>query len=335
MLTAIRTAGMQRGYTGGNPSVCAIATDADLNIIEIATTSDFGRPHAERNLIEKLLLHNLVGAHRNLKLFVTLEPCSHVGQAEPCANAVIESRMFDEVFVACIDVDTRVNGLGICRLREHNIKVETEILSDIAHKSLYREYFFARQNSRPFVTLKIACSLDGKTALDNGESKWISSENTRLYTNFLRSQIGGILVGAGTYKADKPQLNCRTEGLQNFSPKKFVLSHSLGNSPEKDYIAADATILNGDVSQCLKKIYECGVNHLLVEGGAMVVTSFLEKCLYDEIILVLSPTFIGGNGKNSVNDLGITSLVDTSKHTLTRTKRIENDILLFYERCDV
>jgi len=325
MLNAIRCAKSKMGMSGPNPMVCAIATDAHWQIIEIATTSPNGRPHAEQNLIEALKKKNIKPLGK-LKLFVTLEPCVHYGQTPPCTKAIIESGFFDKIFVSSFDKDERMMGRGIAAIKSANILIENGIMQECTTNLLYKEYFFARQNQRPFVTLKIASSLDGKIATASGESKWISHEETRLYTNFSRSFYDGILIGSGTYLKDEPKLDCRVNGLADFSPTKFVLSSSLQE------VKNGFTLIKGDITTALRQIYLKGVNSLLIEGGSAVWTSFIKSNFVDRVIIIKSPLFIGGKGLSSIGDVNIDSLIVARKFNLLSTHQIKDDILLEYKK---
>jgi len=325
MKFAIAKAQDEIGKTGFNPSVCAVATNKNFEIINFATTAEGGRPHAETILIEKLSADGFI-TPKSLYLFVTLEPCSHYGKTPPCVEAVIRCGFFDKVFVSQIDPDKRVSGMGINKLK--NAGLETQIIcQSLAFKTLYREYCFARTNERPFVSAKIACSLDGKIASPNGESKWLSSTKTRQYTNFLRHKYDAILVGSKTYAADNPSLTCRAEGLEKFSPQKFVLSSNKNLQLKDDF---NLSYCNGNLQKTLGEIYNKQVNHLLVEGGAGVVTSFLKAGLVNRLFVVFCPLVIGKGGLSGVGELNIQSLAQSPHFVLESTKIIENNIIASY-----
>ena len=328
MLNAITTALRQKGMTGSNPSVCAIACTKEGKIVAIGRTSYGGRPHAEVNVINSLKQLG-TKANRELVLFTTLEPCSHYGQTPPCTKAIIESNFFKKIIISCSDPDQRVNGKGITHLKDAGLEVESGILADIASQDIYKEYFYARQNQIPYLSLKLAMSLDGKIATSCGDSKWISGEQTRAWTNFKRSFYDGILIGSGTYTSDSPKLTCRTKGMEAFSPKKFVLTNNLTS------VKDDFNLLSGQdgIIAALKKIYHSGVNSLLVEGGAKIATSFLIQNLVQELIIIKSPILIGSDGIDGVRFLHTFGIGDAKKFTLQNHFNIGDDLVEVLTPC--
>jgi diaminohydroxyphosphoribosylaminopyrimidine deaminase / 5-amino-6-(5-phosphoribosylamino)uracil reductase len=324
MLNAITTAARQKGMTGSNPSVCAIACTKDGKIVAIGKTSYGGRPHAEVNLIN-ILKRIEAPANKQLVLFTTLEPCSHYGQTPPCTKAIIESNFFDTIIIACTDPDPRVNGRGIKQLIDAGLIVESGVLADKASQDIYKEYFFARTNQMPFISLKLAMSLDGKIATVSGDSKWISSEQTRKWTNFKRSFYDAILIGSGTYMADNPELTCRTDGLQAFSPKRLVLSNNL------TLVKDGFSIVKGQngIAAAVKDIYNQGVNTLLIEGGARLATSFLMQNLVQELVIVKSPMLIGSDGIDGVRFLQTLNIKDAKRFDLQNYFNIDGDLVEF------
>ena len=285
------------GKTGTNPSVGAVIVRGD--IVATGVTSIGGAPHAEVNAIENA--KNLGIDLKKSTLFVTLEPCSHYGKTPPCAMAIVEAKI-PNVFFGFSDPDPRVNGNGVKFLRENGVNVE--FLSTDSIAKLHGGYSTFKTKNRPFVTLKIASSLDGKIALSNGDSKWITSESARRYTNFLRSKFDGILVGANTVRTDSPKLDCRIEGLEIFSPKKFVASKNIASTEN----FPEYTVVWGNIDEILFQIKENGVQNLLIEGGANLITQFLKANLFDELILVQAPIFLGSDSKNAVENLELNQI---------------------------
>ena len=297
MQIAVQVAMENFGKTGVNPSVGAVIVQE--NLVATGVTSIGGMPHAEVNAIAnaKKLGMNL----RKSTIFVTLEPCSHYGKTPPCAKAIVEAKI-PNVFFGMYDPDLRVNGNGVKFLRENGVNVEFLPIDTIT--KLHGGYSTFKTKNRPFVTVKIASSLDGKIALANGESKWITSQNARIYTNFLRSKFDGILVGANTVRTDSPKLDCRIEGLKMLSPKKFVASRNIASTQNFDgYIN-----VQGAIEEILLQIKENGVQNLLIEGGANLVTQFLKANLFDELILVQAPIFLGNDSKNAIENLELNQI---------------------------
>lgn len=310
MNLALNLAKKHNGLTGSNPSVGCVVTKHG-KIIATGITDYFGNPHAEFMAFSGN--ENFKGA----EVYVTLEPCNHYGNTPPCTKKIINAGT-SKVYVGIEDPDIRVNSGGIKALTESNIKVETGILESKI-KEFYKPYIKARTKNIPFVTIKTVCSLDGKIATHTGDSKWIDSEKSRLYTNFLRSRYNGILVGAETFKQDSPRLTCRIEGLEQFSSIKFLYSNSIKH-------VEGFEIVKGSEIEVLKKIYKMGVNHLLIEGGSKIINSFLEKDLADEIILIQAPIFIGKGGKSAISLEDINVLTEAKKYKLKTSFTVDEII---------
>jgi diaminohydroxyphosphoribosylaminopyrimidine deaminase/5-amino-6-(5-phosphoribosylamino)uracil reductase len=289
MKLATQVAMQNLGRTGTNPSVGAVIVEG--NLISTGITGLNGTPHAEINAIE-----NAKKIGINLKkstLYVTLEPCCHYGKTPPCAKSIVEEGIY-KVFFGFHDPDPRVNGGGVKFLQENGIY--TEFLPINETNQLHKSYSIFKTKNRPFVSLKIASSLDSKIALSNGKSKWITNQNARNYTNFIRSRFNGILVGANTIRTDSPKLDCRIEGLQHFSPKKFVASKTN---------FSNYTNVFGTIEEILLQIHQKNIQRLLVEGGGNLITQFLQSNLFDELTLIQSPIFLGGDSKNAIENLNL------------------------------
>ena len=209
------------GKTGNNPNVGCVLVKNNL-IIARARTSSGGRPHAEENLILKLSKKEL----KDASLFVTLEPCAHKGKnGSSCADLISKSGI-KEVFISNYDPDLRTSGKGIEILRKSKIKVYSDFLVDEGidlNKGYFTNYF----SNRPFVTIKLAISIDGKIALKNKNSKWISNELSRNFGHMIRANSDGILTTNSTIKADNSKLTCRLNGLEKYSPLKIIVDRGL------------------------------------------------------------------------------------------------------------
>ena len=180
------------GITNENPSVACVIVKNNT-IISTGITAKNGRPHAEIDAINKIFDKKIF---EGATIYVSLEPCSHFGKTPPCAEEIIKNK-FSRVVICTIDPDTRVRGNGVEILQKSGIKVEVGIGEKEAQE-INRAFFKTKLQNKPFVTLKIATSLDGKIATKNFQSKWITSENSRKFGNFLRSKNQAILVGANT-----------------------------------------------------------------------------------------------------------------------------------------
>lgn len=307
MQVAFNLAKKYDGLTSSNPSVGCVVVKDDV-IVSCATTAVGGRPHAENIALSGNL--DLEGA----VLFVTLEPCNHYGKTPPCVNSIINAKI-RKVFISVKDPDKRVDGTGIEALLKANIEIETGIMEEEISR-FYRSYLTAKNTKKPFVTAKIACSMDGKIASFTNDSKWISCEKARYFTNFLRHKYNGILIGGNTYRKDNPNLSCRIDGISQFSPMKIILSNTLSD-------IEGFTILGGKVEDILSKLYQdFHINHLLIEGGAGTITKFLEEDAVNEIIMIHAPFFIGSDGKNCIQSKGLEFVLNAKRYKILETFQV-------------
>ena len=308
---ALKLAQRNLGGTSPNPVVgCVIVSDG--KIISSGVTARGGRPHAEKIAIDKIADKKILDG---ATLYVTLEPCSHFGQTSPCVDEIIKNK-FKKVVIATQDPDSRVDGKGIAKLREAGIDVTCgpwdKILEKEA-KEINRGFFTAKKLGRPFVTLKIATSLDGKIATKNFDSKWITSENARNFSHLLRAKNDAILVGANTVAKDNPRLDCRLPGLEEFSPRIVILSH-------KNF--------SGELEDILKQLCSEGVNSLLVEGGQNVATQFLQKNLVDELVWIRNKKIIGSDGISAIGEMNFTKISEVLDNFERREIReMEEDVI--------
>lgn len=314
---AIEMAKRGLGTTAPNPSVgCVIVKDN--NIIAKACTAKNGRPHAERIALEQAGAE-AVGAD----IYVTLEPCSHYGKTPPCADAIIAAKA-KRVIIANIDINPEISGNGVKKLKDAGIEV---IVGVCEEKALEVNYgFFKTQKLKlPKIILKLGTSLDGKIALSNYKSHYVTGEAARRYSHFLRAKNDAILVGKNTYIQDKPQLNCRLEGLEEQSPKKIVLG-------EIDNLEGD--IINFPSDKPLKTILHelvenYGITSILVEGGAKIAASFIKDNLVDEIHLTKSAKIFGSDAISAIGDLGIEEISE-AYFKLHQIKKLGDDTLIIF-----
>ena len=313
MQSAIALGERGRGRTAPNPNVGCVIVRDDI-VVGRGWTQPGGRPHAEQVALEQAG----TGA-ADADVYVTLEPCAHRSVRGPtCADLLIDAKPA-RVVIATGDPDPRTNGSGIARLREAGIEVAAGVEAAAAERSLAG--FLARiRLGRPYVTLKLAMSIDGKIALPSGESRWITGEDARAHVHLERARADMILVGRGTYEADAPRLDVRLPGLEERSPRRALLTRGdpvqgwtrLG-SPEAIYELTD-------------------VNDLLVEGGSATATAFLTADLVDRMLVYRAPILIG-DGKSSVGYVGLEGIADAhNRWQLTETRLLGIDRLEVYER---
>lgn len=332
------------GLTASNPSVGAVLVKDNI-IISTGITGENGVPHAENIAITK------AGSKANgATIYVTLEPCSHFGKTPPCVDLIISSKI-SRVVVATLDPDSRVNGSGIKKLQDARIKVDVGLMAEQAQK-INRGFFASRIKNRPFITLKLATSFNGKIATLDNSDRWISNAISQNYAHYLRAKNDAILVGSGTVNIDDPMLNCRLKGLSNYSPKRIILSEKLNIDVNKKiiqtakeiptYIATSSSdvknftdfgvkIINfsiNNLNDFVKKLPELGINNLLIEGGSVVANEFLEAGLIDEFIHIKSPKIIGEDGVDAIAGLSIKDVVE--KFKIVKSRKILDDMVEIY-----
>ena len=313
MESAIALGERGRGRTAPNPNVgCVIVKDEV--VVGRGWTQPGGRPPAEAMALEQ------AGASAaGADVYVTLEPCAHRdGRGPACADLLVAAGPA-RVVIAVGDPDPRTNGAGIASLREAGIAVETGLESAAAERSLAG--FLTRiRLGRPYVTLKLAMSIDGKIALPSGESRWITGEDARAHVHLERARADMILVGRGTYEADSPKLDVRLPGLEERSPRRALLTRG---DPVEGWTRLGSP----------EAIHELGdVNDLLVEGGSATATAFLTADLVDRMLVYRAPILIG-DGKSSVGYVGLEGIADAhGRWQLTETRLLGIDRLEVYER---
>lgn len=350
MKAAIALARTGLGRTASNPSVgCVIVKNGIL--IARARTADSGRPHAET-----IALANAGDQAKGATLYVTLEPCAHHGETPPCVDAIIKSGV-TRVVIGITDPDPRVSGQSIEKLEQAEIKVSYGVLENEC-ANVHKSFFTRINKKRPYITLKTACTLDGRTACASGESQWITSPLARRHVHALRATYDAILVGAGTVEADDPNLTTRLGGVEHKSVR-IVLDPNMRTSVNsklaqtaKDIplwifyeqksdtydglVQAGAELLETpsckDLETVLNVIASKGINLLLVEGGATIHGSFIKAGLYDELMIYRAPSLLDETAKPLISGLQIDKLSQKSNFTRIETRKLGVDVLEIYER---
>lgn len=277
---ALALAASVRPTTSPNPWVGCVLQAIDGRVFEGATQPP-GGAHAEA-----VALAAAGDAAQGATAWVTLEPCSHHGRTPPCADALIRAGVA-RVVVAVEDPDERVIGAGIARLREAGVEVVLGVGADAVAEQLapYRTH---RRTGRPWVVLKLAASLDGRTAAPDGSSQWITGAEARADAHRLRAESDAVIVGAGTVRADDPTLTVRD--AEGPDPLRVVL----GRAPEGAKVLP-AVELSGDLGDVLDDLGRRGVLQAMVEGGASVAGDFHRAGLVDRYVLYLAPKLFGGD----------------------------------------
>ena len=282
MRRAIAMAETARLRARPNPWVGAVLVCVDGSI-HIGATQAPGGAHAEIECLRAAREsgHDPRGGH----LVVTLEPCSHTGRTGPCTEAIIDAGI-SEVTVAITDPDERVSGRGIDRLRAAGIAVSTGVLADDVSRQL-APYLHHRRTGRPYVVAKMACTLDWRTVAPEGR-RWITSDEARREVHRLRAESDAIVVGAGTVRADDPELTTRL--VDGPSPRRVVLTRTALSAAAKVHPCLE---WSGTLEDLLDKLGAEGVVQLMVEGGPETVTSFHRAGLIDRWVLHVAPVVSG------------------------------------------
>jgi diaminohydroxyphosphoribosylaminopyrimidine deaminase / 5-amino-6-(5-phosphoribosylamino)uracil reductase len=313
MGAALALAERGRGRTTPNPNVGCVIVKSD-RVVGRGWTQAGGRPHAEA-----MALAEAAERARGATIYTTLEPCAHDSDRGPACSDLLVSAGVAQVVAAAQDPDLRTDGRGFERLRNAGIGVLVGIEEAQAMRS-FAGFASRRRLGRPNITLKLASSLDGRIALPNGHSRWITGDAARAHTHLERSRHDGILVGRGTWDADAPGLDVRLEGLEERSPVRIVIS--------RKPLEVRGVRRIGTVSE----VANVPVDHLLVEGGAGVAASFLGADLVDRLLLYRAPILIG-DGVASIGGMGLSDLSAAhGRWSLVDARMLGSDRLEVYER---
>lgn len=288
MAMAVDVAASVRTATAPNPWVGAVLVSADGRFHVGATEPPGGR-HAEIVALDSARAHGGDDAVSGGVLYVTLEPCAHIGRTGPCADALIDAGI-RRVVVGIADPDPLVAGAGMARLRDAGVAVELGCLAEEVTEQL-ASYLHHRRTGRPWVVLKLAATLDGRTAAADGTSQWITGPEARADGHRLRAESQAIVVGSGTVAADDPSLTTRL--VEGPDPRRVVL----GTAPEgaRVHPCTEWDRDDGDLEDLLDTLAADGVLQVLVEGGATVAGEFHRAGLVDAYVVYLAPALAGGD----------------------------------------
>ena len=314
MSEAVALGQSARGGSAPNPNVGCVIVSPSGRMVGRGATAVGGRPHAEA-----AALAQAGPKAKGATVYVTLEPCAHASERGPACTDLLLNAEPARVVIAMRDPDPRTSGKGIRRLRRDGIEVTLGVGREEAKRSL-SGWLTRLKLGRPKVRLKLALSIDGKIGLPSGESQWITGEDARRHVHLQRAHSDMILVGRGTYLADKPRLDVRLPGLEERSPRRALLTRgeAVGgwktiHSPRDVYGLHD-------------------VNDLLVEGGSATATAFLTEDLVDEILIYRAPIIVG-EGKSSFGYVGLDAIADAhGRWRLVDEQRLGVDRLEVYER---
>jgi diaminohydroxyphosphoribosylaminopyrimidine deaminase/5-amino-6-(5-phosphoribosylamino)uracil reductase len=356
MRMALKEAEKGAGHVSPNPLVGAVAVK-NGKVLAKAFHRKFGDLHAETALLKKLTEDQARGA----TIYVNLEPCCHIGKTAPCTTALMNAGV-QRVVIAHQDPNPLVNGKGMTILSEAGIDVRVGVCEAEA-KRMNAPFLTFMNKGRPWILLKIAQSLDGRIALSNGESRWITGEASRTEVHRLRTKLDALLVGVLTVLDDDPLMNVRhvkgRDPIRIIADSKLripetarVLSHKdqsktwilttegvdaekiarlkkLGAVVIPCRAAPDGRV---DMNHAMREIARRDITSVLVEGGGTVHASLLTGGLWDEMIIAIAPMLIGADGRPSVGDLGLEELKHAPRLTSYRQEKFDDDHWYYLER---
>jgi len=328
MQRAISLADPYKYKTKPNPVVgCLILKDG--LIISEGAHEVFGSDHAEVNAIRnaKKNMDSKLDSFEDLTLICTLEPCNHIGKTGACTEAIIESGI-KKVFIGCMDPNPLVAGEGIKKLIKNGVNVEVGFCEE-AIQEQNKFFFYKHNNNKPFITLKIAISKDGKSHNQDGSRAWITCEESRQDVQLIRAMHDAILTGGNTVLKDNPLMNARVDFPVN-QPKKILLTskEGLNNNFFKD--AEVLIIKERDIHVIIEDLKHLDINSILVEAGPKLANSFLLSGLVDELIIYESPENFGPNGVSWFEE---DKAVEKLGFNLESSYKIESDIKKIYKKC--
>lgn len=352
MKMALMLARKGSGMTHPNPMVGAVVVK-DGQVVGKGYHRGPGTPHAEVMALREAGERSIGST-----LYVNLEPCNHHGRTPPCTHAILESRV-SRVVMAMRDPNPHVRGGGAERLRKAGLAIEEGVLQREAAE-LNRSYLSLVLRGRPWVTVKMAATADGKAAAPDGSSRWITGEEARRAVHRLRRECDAIMVGIGTAIADDPELTVRMVPLRSANPPLRVVVDSRLRLPEGNRLAkggfppvmvvvsrghdrerAELLRKRGvevvecgdeekvDLSELLRLLGDRGVAHLLVEGGPELVGAFFRQGLVDEVLLFLAPRVLGNiRARDWITGLDIASLEEALELEWIEARRAGRDLVL-------
>jgi len=359
MQLALEIAEWGAGYVSPNPMVGCVIVDSEGNKIGQGYHERYGQAHAEVNAVESVKDNSLL---KNATVYVTMEPCAHEGKTPPCAD-MLAGLPIRRVVVAMQDPTEKVNGKGIKKLRANDIRVDVGLMK--AEAEQLNEFFLHYESyNRPFVTLKIAQTLDGYIAAPDGSSEWITGEASRERVHEWRSRYDAVMVGRNTALLDNPRLTVRhVEGRQprrvvidgklelpkdlnlftdQYEEKTVILTHNkekfeseadpMLSMLQSDYFRGSTLLVpekdgHTDLNEGLKKLAsEHQMTSILVEAGQNLASALLRDRLVDKVACFIAPKMLGG-GTRSVMGMGIKRMKEILTLRDTNWEPVDDDML--------
>ena len=311
---------------GVNPQVGAVLINDNFEILAEGWHLGAGTEHAEVAALKALAAKGISPV--GLTAIVTLEPCNHTGRTGPCAQALIEAGVAKVVYAVADPGDASAKGAET--LKAAGIEVLAGVLDDEAEEQ-GRVWLTANRLGRPFVTLKWASSLDGRSAAEDGTSKWISGPVSRADTHLRRSQVDAILVGTRTVLADDPELTARktTGELYDHQPLRVILGETKIEGTYRIFNDDAETVHfeTRSIHGALAELWARGVRHVWVEGGPKVASKFIKLGLVDEVLVYQAPMLIGGD-RTSLRNIGVETMSEAIHLEFKEVRMMGKDIFI-------
>lgn len=354
MRLALAQARRALGRSFPNPPVGAVVFRGD-RVLGRGHTRPAGGPHAEVVALDGARRRFGAGGVRGASMAVTLEPCCHMGRTGPCAALLVQAGL-RRVLLGHIDPHPAVAGRGLRLLRRAGIEVRVGVL-EAECRAQHRGFLSVCERGRPFVTLKLASSLDGRIATSAGESRWITGEAARAAVHRLRARVDAIAVGSGTALADDPELTARRGARVTHRPVRVLVDSQLRVPPtarlyrgerqqtwvlctpgapaarRRPLAATGARLFEVpprerhlDLRRAMAKLARAGLTQVLVEGGGELAAALLCEGLVDEVHWFLSNKLLGGDGRPALGQLGIRALADSYELQDVRVRRVGDDL---------
>ena len=325
MSRALALAGNSPLY-GENPQVGAVLINDAGEIIAEGWHKGAGTPHAEIDALKNLAAKNMTTD--GLTAVVTLEPCNHTGKTGPCSQALIDAGVKKVVFGTYDPGKTE--GGGRFTLEEAGVEVVSDVLRDECVQ-LIAPWFTNKFKNRPYVVIKWAASVDGRTAAADGTSKWITGAEAREDVHARRAASQAILVGTNTVALDDPELTARKQdgSLYESQPLRVIIGERELNPDARVFNAAAETIQfkTHDLKSVMQQLFERGIRQVFVEGGAEIESALISQDLADEFLIYLAPKVIGGPAM-AIRNIGVSSIQQSVNLEFIEIKKLGADIFV-------
>ena len=355
MSMALELAEQGKGTVSPNPMVGCVIVNGEEVIAE-GYHSKFGEDHAEVVAIKQVK-----GDLQGCTVYINLEPCTHIGKTPPCVDLLI-SKKPKRVVIAMEDVNPIVKGMGIAALKRNGIKVTVGVMEKEA-RELNRTFIVNQSKKRPYISAKVALTMDGFMAEEGYKSQWISGGKSRENVHKIRSEVDAILVGRGTVMHDNPRLDVRL--VEGKNPRRIVFDTNLSTSIDSLVYGAEnkkkSTIVicsdetnafkfqekgielckvnqdkkgKANITEALERLLvEKNIGHILLEGGSELFSSFYELDMIDEIIVYQTSKIIG-KGISPFGNIKPQLLTEKSRYKLESVKKMDNDVKLVWLRVE-